>query len=240
MSTNNPVKTVSYFFKGLGMLGNKQLRPYIIFPLLVNLILYAIVFELAYYYVDDLISQLIPAWLHWLNWIIWPLFFISFILISYFTFTVLANIISAPFYDKLSAKTLCVITGQDLSITESSWLKVMKAELKRVAYIGSRSLLLLIVSIIPGVNLIAPVLWAVFGAWSMAMEYVAYPMENEGILFDDQKKLLKKHPIGTLSYGGITMLGLTIPLLNIFVAPASVIGATIYFHEMRQASASHL
>jgi CysZ protein len=37
-----------------------------------------------------------------------------------------------------------------------------------------------------------------------------------------------------LGFGGITMAGLTLPLLNIVVAPAAVIGATIYLHEVKQ------
>lgn len=234
MNKNNPVLAVGYFFKGLRLLTSPDLRKFLIIPMLINLLLYGIAFELAYYYVNDLITQLIPAWLHWLNWIIIPLFFLSFFIISYFTFTVLANLISAPFYDKLSAKTLVLITGQDLPGVEHSWLKVMTAELRRVAYIGTRSLLLLILFFIPVVNIIAPFLWAVFGAWSMAMEYMAYPMENEGILFDEQKKLLRNASVGSLSFGGITMLGLAIPLLNIVVAPAAVIGATIYFNDMNK------
>jgi CysZ protein len=37
-----------------------------------------------------------------------------------------------------------------------------------------------------------------------------------------------------LSFGGVTMLGLTLPVLNIIIAPAAVIGATLYLHELRE------
>jgi CysZ protein len=36
-----------------------------------------------------------------------------------------------------------------------------------------------------------------------------------------------------LSFGGVAVMGLTIPLLNIIVAPAAVIGATLYFNEIK-------
>ncbi|MGZ8184564.1 MAG: EI24 domain-containing protein, partial [Methylobacter sp.] len=81
---------------------------------------------------------------------------------------------------------------------------------------------------------IAPFLWALFGAWGMALEYLAYPLENEGVLFSEQKELVKSVRLGALSFGGLAVLGLTIPVLNIIVAPAAVIGATLYFNEIKR------
>jgi len=90
------------------------------------------------------------------------------------------------------------------------------------------------VSVIPGINVIAPVLWALFGAWGMALEYLAYPLENQGVLFSEQKQLVKSVRLGALSFGGLAVLGLTIPVLNIIIAPAAVIGATLYFNEIKR------
>jgi CysZ protein len=73
-----------------------------------------------------------------------------------------------------------------------------------------------------------------FGAWGMALEYMAYPLENAGVLFSEQKKMVSSIRLGALSFGGVAALGLTIPVLNIIVAPAAVIGATIYFNEVRK------
>ena len=112
--------------------------------------------------------------------------------------------------------------------------KVLVAELKRIGYLASRALPLLILSVIPGLNVIAPVLWAIFGAWGMALEYLAYPLENQGVLFSEQKSLVSSVRVGALSFGGMAVLGLTVPLLNIIVAPAAVIGATLYFNEIKQ------
>jgi CysZ protein len=81
---------------------------------------------------------------------------------------------------------------------------------------------------------LAPLLWALFGAWGMALEYMAYPLENAGVLFSEQKKMVRSIRLGALSFGGVAALGLTIPVLNIIVAPAAVIGATIYFNEVKK------
>jgi CysZ protein len=231
---NNPSLAVGYLFKGLKLLASTQLRTFVIIPVLINIALYSAALMLGYYYISDLIDQFIPGWLHWLSWILWPLFFISFFIAGFFTFTVLANQLAAPFYGKLSAKTLELITGQTGASAEQPLPKVMFAELKRAGYLLSRALPLLILSIIPGLNVLAPFLWALFGAWGMALEYMAYPLENAGVLFSEQKKMVRSIRLGALSFGGVAALGLTIPVLNLIVAPAAVIGATIYFNEVRK------
>jgi CysZ protein len=231
---NNPALAVSYLFKGLKLLARTELRTFIIIPVLINIVLYSAALMLGYYYVGDLINQFIPGWLQWLRWVLWPLFFISFFIAGFFTFTVLANLLAAPFYGKLSAKTLAIITGKASASAEPPLAKVMFAELKRAGYLGSRALPLLILSIIPGINVIAPFLWALFGAWGMSLEYMAYPLENAGVLFSEQKQLAKSIRLGALSFGGVAAMGLTIPVLNIIVVPVAVIGATIYVNEVRK------
>ena len=232
---NNPVLAVGYLFKGMKLLASAELRKYILIPVLINVVLYGIALTLGYYYVTDLIDHFIPGWLQWLSWILWPLFFISFFIAGFFTFTVLANLLAAPFYGKLSAKTLAIITGQTSASAEQPLPKVMFAELKRAGYLASRALPLLVLSIIPGINVIAPFLWALFGAWGMALEYMAYPLENAGVLFTEQKQLVKSVRLGALSFGGVAVMGLIIPVVNIIIAPAAVIGATIYFNQIKKA-----
>lgn len=231
---NNPVLAVSFLFKGLNLLGSPELRKFIIIPMLINVVLYSAALTLGYFYISDLIDQFIPGWLSWLSWILWPLFFISFFIVGFFTFTLLANILAAPFYGKLSAKTLAMVKGQVSETAEQPVAKVLIAESKRMGYLLSRALPLLILSIIPGINVVAPFLWALFGAWGMALEYLAYPLENQGVLFSEQKELVKSVRLGALSFGGLAVLGLTIPVLNIIVAPAAVIGATLYFNEIER------
>jgi CysZ protein len=231
---NNPALAIGYLFKGLKLLASSQLRSFIIIPVLINVVLYSVALLLGYYYISDLINQFIPGWLHWLSWVLWPLFFISFFIAGFFTFTVLANLLAAPFYGKLSAKTLVLINGEAKEIEEQSLVKVIFAELKRAGYLLSRALPLLVLSFIPGVNVLAPFLWALFGAWGMALEYMAYPLENAGVLFSEQKQLVKSIRIGALSFGGVAVMGLTIPLVNIIIGPVAVIGATLYFNDVRK------
>jgi CysZ protein len=142
-------------------------------------------------------------------------------------------LIASPFYGLLAARTQSIISGE-VQIVEQPIAQVLVAELKRMLYIITRMLPLLVLFLIPVVNVVASFVLAVFGAWCLAMEYMAYPLENEGLLFVEQKELLKSRRLGMLSFGGLTMLGLTLPVLNIIIAPAAVIGATLYLYEMRE------
>ena len=229
--TKNPVYAVNCLLQGLKLVSNPQLRKFIIMPILINLVLYSLALALGYFYISSLITQSIPGWLSWLEWLIWPLFFISFSVIGFFTFTLLANIIAAPFYSLLAAKTLMLISGETQVVKELPIGQVILSELKRFTYLISRMLPLLILFIIPVINLIAPIIWTVLSAWGMGLEFMAYPLENQGLLFDQQKQQARSRRWAVLSFGGLTMLGLSIPLFNLIMGPVAVIAATIYNYD---------
>jgi CysZ protein len=142
----------------------------------------------------------------------------------------LANVIAAPFYAKLAAKTLIVINASILVTHEPNLREIWQAEFKRLSYVLSRTLPILLLFIIPVINIAAPIVWLLFSAWCVALEYFAFPLENQGVLFSQQKEQLKTMKISALSFGGFVTLGLSIPLINIIVAPVAIIAATLYTH----------
>lgn len=229
---NHPAVAIGCFFKGIQLLASPGLRRFVIVPILLNSVLYSLAFVLGYYYLTDVINHFIPAGLQWLRWLLWPLFFAIFFSLLCFSFMVLANLLAVPFYGQLAAKTLSLITGQTITIVELPLARLMWSECKRALYFIIKAVPLLIISMIPGLNLIAPVLWLWFSAWSMALEYTAYPMENAGLLFSEQKALLRQVRWGAASFGAVTALALTIPVLNFIVAPAAVVGATVYLNQL--------
>lgn len=229
---NTPLLALSCLLEGLKLLTHPQLRKYLLVPLLINTVLYTGAFVLGYHSVSALIHEFIPDWLSWLSWILWPLFFVSFLVIGFFTFTLVANLIAAPYYSQLSAKALQIALGQDKTIVDLAWDKVFLGELNRIGYLVLRVLPLLLLSLVPVVNLIAPVLWAIFAAWGFAMEYMAYPLENRGLNFPAQKQFLRQARWGTLSFGAATGLALTLPMVNLLIGQAAVIGATLYVQRL--------
>jgi CysZ protein len=57
-------------------------------------------------------------------------------------------------------------------------------------------------------------------------------LEARGILFSEQRDMIGKRRVETLAFGGAVMLGLAIPVLNVLIPPAAVIGATLYFADL--------
>ncbi|NOQ35587.1 MAG: sulfate transporter CysZ [Methylococcaceae bacterium] len=243
---NNPVYVIACLLKGLRFLAHAQLRKFLLIPIIINLLLYSIAFGLAFFYMDDVTRYLLPDWLEAISWLSWLskllgiLFFICFFLIAFFTFTILANLIASPFYGKLSERTLALLIeretpeGEEVKLPEAPpelpLMQMLYGEWLRIRYLLAWIVLLVILSLIPVLNIIAPILWALFGAWGMALEYFTYPLENRGLLFPEQKKLASSVRFGALSFGGFTVLGLMIPVVNILVSPVAVIAATISTH----------
>jgi CysZ protein len=63
----------------------------------------------------------------------------------------------------------------------------------------------------------------------MAIQYADYPADNHRLSFRDLRRKLNAIPLTSYSYGGIILLGSMVPILNIFITPIAVAGATIYW-----------
>jgi CysZ protein len=90
---------------------------------------------------------------------------------------------------------------------------------------------LLLLLVIPGVNLFAPLAWALFGAWMLAIEYADYPMGNHDYYFAQEKALLAKHRPLALGFGGVLLVMTLVPVLNFLAMPVGVAGATALWVE---------
>jgi CysZ protein len=240
-NTANPLVGPRYLLRGLNMLAQPGVRNFVWAPLLINLALYSFGAWAGVHYFSQVLNWLMPTWLEWLRWLLWPLFALLLSVIAFFSFTLVANVIASPFYGRLAEKVLqsagiALPTKNGEGIVPEVLADVV-SELHRIAYFALRALPILIVSAIPGLNVVAPFLWLLFGAWSLSLEYWAYPLEAQGIRFDRQRELAASRRLEALSFGGTAMFCLSVPVLNILIPPAAVVGATLYCAEKRLASA---
>lgn len=228
---------LDYLLQGFALLKQPQIRSFVLIPLLINIILFS---ALIYYSLAEFsywLTQLghyIPDWLDFINWILYPLFGLLLVLLIAYTFTFLANIIAAPFNALLSEKVEEIITGvkpENPTTLLASIPKGLKREIQKWMHLIPLALLVLIISMIPAINVISPVLWFLFGAWMAAIEYADFAMDNNDVHFYHSKKRLMKHRWTSLSFGAATLVGTMIPLVNLIVMPAAVCGATIYWLE---------
>jgi len=216
------------------------IRLYVILPLLINFILFSLFIWLGISYFIDLMNHYIPGLpdaIQWLEWLLWPLFIVSFLLIGFYSCLLLANLVASPF-NGILAEAVENHLIPDMSKSAAGWMTIIKEivpvllnEARKMGYFCLRAVPLLILFIIPGINIIAPFLWIVFSAWLLALEYADYPMSNHGILFEELRVKLKEKRFVAIGFGGGVMFLSIIPVINFFVMPIAVAGATVMYIE---------
>nr|CRH04497.1 conserved membrane protein of unknown function[similar to CysZ Protein] [Candidatus Magnetococcus massalia] len=233
---------VSYLFKGLPLLTHKRVRPFVLIPLLINIVL----FSFGIYYLMGLSEELkvmaadyLPSWLDFLAFIVYPLVLLLALVVLFYGFTIIANILASPFNGMLSERVEEVITGQEPTESDAqSWKRVIAGapkaianELGKLLYMVKWLIIGLILLLIPGLNLIAPVLIWLIAAWLLVVEYGDYPTDNNGLTGKQSRKLLGSKRLTSLGFGAAASLMSMIPLINLIAMPTSVAGATILWVE---------
>ncbi|MDH3387322.1 MAG: EI24 domain-containing protein, partial [Gammaproteobacteria bacterium] len=117
-------------------------------------------------------------------------------------------------------------------------IDAIASQLRKLVYILLWASGLFLVSLIPVVNLVAPLLWVIFGSWLLTLEYFDYPMGNHDIVFAEQKRRLAERRGISLGFGGAVMVMTSIPIVNFFAMPVAVAGATLLWVEQFQPSST--
>ena len=250
ISMNNPgfVQSAGYVAKGWRLVRQPGLRRFVLMPLLINLLVFGVlgwwVNQLATAWLDSfaLFSQWGDWWLvralqtvlHWL---------VSLVLVFSlaFVFTLVANLIGAPFNGLLAERVEAHLLGST-STPAPSWLTLVKSvprlmwsELAKLSYLLVCIVPLLILQFVPLINLVAPVLLFLFGAWMFALEYMDYPLGNHGALFKEVRHTMRKRRKVAYGFGSTVALISMIPLVNLFIMPVAVAGATaLYVDYLRE------
>lgn len=244
---DNPLQGADYLLRGFRMLGKPGIRRFVWVPLTINIAIFS---ALLAYSVNrfsawvNYLLQLIPDWLNFLQWLLWPVFILLLLVIVVFSFTIVANLISAPFNGLLAEQVEQQVAQQrPPSASDSIWQTVaslpraLGRELAKLLYTLPIALLIWILTLIPTVNVISPLLWLVWGAWMMAIQYGDYPADNNRVKFKRFRRLLASQRLTSLGFGA-AVLGVTmVPGLNFFVIPAAVCGATLLWCERLQVAA---
>jgi CysZ protein len=238
MTVNNGLSGFAFAFEGVKLILKPELRRFVLIPFLINLLVFSGLIWLGVSQFEGFMDRMLPqdSWLTVIRWLLWPLFALAAILVVFYTFTLVANLIASPFNALLAEKVEWHLTGNPPPRQDAFWKTlptVILSELHKLTYFLLRVIPLLILFLIPGLNLLAPVLWFLFGAWFLTLQYVDFPMGNHGIGFGAQREHFKGKRLAALSFGsGITLL-MMIPLLNFIAMPAAVAGATAMWCRSR-------
>jgi len=236
---SNPLSGIAFMLKGLRLIFHPNIRRYVIIPLLINISLFVALIVFGANQLEVFIGWImpeVPSWLQWISWLLWLVFTTIALLIVFFCFSLLANLIGAPFNGPLAAAVEKHLTGVapegDPRLNfMANIVPSIVGELKKLMYFALLGIPLLLLFFIPVINIAAPFLWFIFTAWMLALEYIDYPAGNHDILFSDQKKLLSRRRFQSLGFGSVVSIMTFIPIANFIVMPTAVAAATVYWVE---------
>lgn len=241
MKIGNLLKGAAYLLQGFKLMNQQGIRRFAYLPMAINVLLFSLAIWLGFGQFDSWLNSLMPAWLpdlilNAIMWLILPIFMALVSIMVFFSFSIIANFLASPFNGPLAEAVEKKLTGQappSLSFHEimKDTPSVLLNELKKIKYFLLWIIPLFIFSLIPVVNIVAPIVWFIFSGWMLALQYHDYPMGNHQLKFPEQREKLKTQRTLTLGFG-LATLGVTmIPVLNFIVIPAAVAGATALYLE---------
>ena len=232
---------MGYFFKGFELIQLKGIRRFVLIPLLINLLFFSTAFyfiftELEYYMA--ILTGWLPSWLNWLSSVLWPLAVITILIVFSFIFSTGANWLAAPFNGLLSEKIELLLLKEKVKDNALEELTVnggmmdivkdiprtLDRELQKLTYYLPRAIgFFILLWILP---VIGQVMWFLFVAWMMAVQYKDYPFDNHKIPFSVMKQTIQQQKSLSYSFGVSVTVFSMLPLVNLIVMPVAICGAT--------------
>ena len=237
----------AYLLRGFRLLLHPGVRRFVVIPMLINIVLFSLLIYFGLGRFETLVDSLLPQgdawWVGVARLLLWMVFALVVLLFLFLVFTLAANFVAAPFNGLLAEAVEQLLTGGEipamgLARALRDFVPALLVELGKYAYFGIIALVLLVITVVPIANIVAPVLWVLFSGWMLVLEYVAYPMENHGQRFPAARAAVRKHRVMGLGFGLAVSLAMLVPLLNFLLMPAAVAGATaMWVESWREASA---
>ncbi|NHB93295.1 sulfate transporter CysZ [Photorhabdus cinerea] len=253
LNLTKPPKNLSgfqYLMQGCRLITRRGIKRFVLLPLLANILLLGGSFWWLYQKLESWVHWIlskVPDWMQWLSYILWPLAVISILLIFTYFFSTIANFIAAPFNGLLAEKLEADLTGipaPDTGVIElvKDVPRILKRELVKLLYYIPRALLLLLLYFIPVIGqTVAPVIWFIFSAWMLSIQYCDYPFDNHKVSFPTMRNALRQNKIDNLQFGAIVSILTMIPIVNLVIMPIAVCAATaMWVDRYRDKYAIHI
>ncbi len=238
---NNPVSGAIFMLRGLSLIARPSIRKFVVIPLAINIVLFGSLIWFGADQFDAMMDRLLPPDWALLRYLLWPIFAVSVLVLGFYTFTLIGNLVAAPFNGMLAEAVERELTGRPvdgptgLKSIAKDVASSLASEVRKLAYVLKFMVPLALLFLIPVINLAAPFLWLAFSAWMLAISYADFPMGNHGLRFHEIRARLSERRLLTLGFGGAVMVGIMIPFLNLLMIPAAVAGATaMWVDELSQ------
>lgn len=231
-----PFRSLKFFFS------QSVLLKYSIAPMIINLLIYGSVFILSYSWFTGSIDSWLGIegteagfWLKFLHTALLILGFILLLFFCYLLFTILGNVITAPFNEEISQRVEEIVTGtkeaHKMGFWEDAYISI-KGEVQKLAFYLIILLLIFSLNLIPVAgSVIATVLGVIFSSFYNALDFLDYPMTRKKMRFRDKLKVTRKGKLVTYGFGFTAFLLLFLPVINVFMKPILVVAGTSLFYE---------
>jgi len=216
---------------------NPSLYKFVIIPFVINIL----VFIGVVYWGYDLFNQLVGEYLsphdswYWqiLAMIIKFIAGLATMVAVFFTFTVVGNLIAAPFNDILSERTEQLLTGHMSDepfslkrIVKDLW-RVMRDEIRKMLIFVVLMIVALLFNLLPGVgSLIYTIISGGLMLYFLIIEYTGYVFSRKHQGFKEQRLFIASNRLSSLGFALAVMCMLFIPFVQFLTIPMAVVAAT--------------
>ncbi|MEO8514733.1 MAG: EI24 domain-containing protein [Ignavibacteria bacterium] len=231
-----PFRSLKFFFS------HSVLIKYSIAPMLINLVIYGSVFILSYYWLMGSLDK----WLgienseagFWLKFLHTALFIIGFLLllfVCYLIFTILGNIITAPFNEEISQRVEEIVTNGNkpgkMGFWEDAYISI-KGEVQKLLFYLVILLFIFLLNVIPVAgSILSTIIGIIFSCFYNALDFLDYPMTRKKMRFRDKLRITRKGKLITYGFGFASFLLMFLPVVNVFMKPILVAAGTALFYE---------
>lgn len=145
-----------------------------------------------------------------------------------------ALLLSAPVLDRLSQKVELLSSGHALEARRGLRWEVRES-LRGAAYFLAAAPGVLLLGLVP---LVGPALGGLWGAFALSFQLTDGPLSRRGLDFRSRRQWHREWRAESEGFGLAGLLALLVPLANLLVTPALVVGATRLVLELEEQPAS--
>lgn len=170
-----------------------------------------------------------------LAWLAAKLLFVAVAAVALVATLLVAGVAAAPFHDELSRRVERLVTGAvhdeaepGLSGVLRDGGRALRQELLRLLYFaGVWAALLSLGVLVPGGQLVAPVLGMLFTLLFLPLDYASYTLDRRRLSFAAKRRWVRGHLGASLGFGGAAFLLSAVPGLNALAMPVLVVAGTL-------------
>lgn len=243
------IEAIRYLQRAWQLARRRPLLPWVVVPMAFNLVLFGALYYLTGSALAGWIDAATAGWAFTGFWdflnplldfllgaavvLLWVLLLV--VLASVFTIAV--QLVAAPFMGLLAEQVDRQTSA--IPLPAESFGRMLRRTVTREIrktwdWLWRTLAVLLIVAalwLIPGVNVLASVVWFLWSGWLLGIQYIDYGADNRQVSFNAMKRRAAQRPWLVLSFGCV-VLGLTLlPLVNLVIMPVAVIAGTLIWLE---------